>query len=348
MGVQRAVWAHQTGMGSGQLPSTVKHLANGAHALYFGADGFDHLHTQVRRGVGAALRHFGVHGAAQGRVEQGGKPAAVHTAHGVEMGLARGALKHGQAIADFDQDEVHGATNGRGMQFTRHHALHELQACARQHLAHRGDAHGQLPCTNSFFFSDPSGECVLRCGHRVFLGRLFQRPVNCGVRRSANAARQEWCRALCAATHDKPDALAAALLMVEIFASGLELRDWDIDMALEAARKTVVGVPSEFESQLDTAKEFESPASGVSLNPLETLLSVMSVVRKSETVWDAYENSICLGGDTDTVAALSGALVALRNPLSFYELDFIRDVNWQEIPQITAAIELLFANRAGK
>ena len=169
-----------------------------------------------------------------------------------------------------------------------------------------------------------------------------------GFSGSANAARQEWCRALCAATHDKPDALAAALLMVEIFASGLELRDWDIDMALEAARKTVVGVPSEFESQLDTAKEFVSTVSGVSLNPLETLLSVMSVVRKSETVWDAYENSICLGGDTDTVAALSGALVALRNPLSFYELDFIRDVNWQEIPQITAAIELLFANRADK
>lgn len=159
-------------------------------------------------------------------------------------------------------------------------------------------------------------------------------------------ARQAWTRALCSATHSKPEALYAALLMAEIFASALELPDWDIDSALQIARQNVAGLPAEISARLDSAAEFETAPAGVSLNPIETLLAVISVVRKSPDVWNAYENAICAGGDTDTLAALASALVALRNPNSFYELPFINDVNWAEIPELPERVASLLTKRA--
>jgi len=157
--------------------------------------------------------------------------------------------------------------------------------------------------------------------------------------------RQNWVKSLCSATHVRTEALTAALLMAEIFASALELERWDIDSALEIARSTIGEIDEEIHQRLEDAKNFSTPSGGVSLNPIETLLAVVTIVRNSQTVWDAYENSICAGGDTDTLAALSGALVALRNPNSFYELDFINDVNWGEIPQLEDAVSLLIQNR---
>lgn len=160
-----------------------------------------------------------------------------------------------------------------------------------------------------------------------------------------NERRQAWVRALCSATHDKTEALTAALLMAEIFSSALELENWKVDSALESARQIVSEIDAGIQLQLDEAKTFVTSTSGVSLNPIETLLAVLSIVRVSATVWEAYENSICAGGDTDTLAALSGALVALRNPSSFYELSFVKDVNWKEIPQLESAVQLLIEKR---
>jgi ADP-ribosyl-[dinitrogen reductase] hydrolase len=161
-----------------------------------------------------------------------------------------------------------------------------------------------------------------------------------------NPDRQTWVGALCSATHGKSEARFAALLMAEIFASALELPDWDIDKALRIARQNVAGLPVEISARLDSAEEFETAPAGVSLNPIETLLAVISIVRKSPDVWNAYENAICAGGDTDTLAALASALVALRNPNSFYELPFINDVNWAEIPELPERVASLLTKRA--
>lgn len=162
----------------------------------------------------------------------------------------------------------------------------------------------------------------------------------------ANPHRQTWVRELCSATHFKTEALHAALLMAEVFASALELKKWTVDEALKLARANVADIPDEILERLDSAGTFTTPPTGVSLNPIETLLAVLSIAKSSKTVWDAYEKSICAGGDTDTLAALSSALVALRNPESFYELPFIHDVNWLEIPEIANSIRLLLSSRA--
>jgi ADP-ribosylglycohydrolase len=161
-----------------------------------------------------------------------------------------------------------------------------------------------------------------------------------------NPHRQTWVRELCSATHFKTEALYAALLMAEVFASALELKKWTVAGALKLARENVADVPEDISAQLDDAATFVTPPQGVSLNPIETLLAVLSIAAKSETVWDAYEGAICAGGDTDPLAALAASLIALRNPESFYQLPFIQDVNWQEIPEVADRIRLLLANRA--
>lgn len=163
-----------------------------------------------------------------------------------------------------------------------------------------------------------------------------------------NSERQNWIQSLCSATHAKSEALTAARLMSEIFAGALELEHWDIDNGLELARSNIGEIDNGINQRLDDAKNFSTSNAGVSLNPIETLLAVISIVRESQTVWEAYENSICAGGDTDTLAALSGSLVALRNPDSFHEIEFIKDVNWSEIPQLEDAVSLLIQNRVRK
>lgn len=155
--------------------------------------------------------------------------------------------------------------------------------------------------------------------------------------------RQLWVRELCSATHFKTESLYAALVMAEIFASALTSDDFDVDLALAEAIEAAA-VPDEIRKALSVT--FEPGENGISLNPLESLLAVVCVAKQSQSVWQAYELAIKLGGDTDTIAALSSALIALRNPASFYELEFIGDVNWAEIPEVTERIRQLIDSRS--
>lgn len=159
-------------------------------------------------------------------------------------------------------------------------------------------------------------------------------------------ARQEWVRKLCAATHFKPESLYSALVMAELFALQCEEPQSSIDQLLARAIEQVADLPPEIKGVLRLAETFTPNPAGISLNPVESLLAVCWVVRKSSTVWQAFENAICLGGDTDTIAALSGALLALKNPASLFELEFVKDVNWDEIPEVTERISQLINNRS--
>ena len=159
MGVQGAVGPDQPGFGGGQLAAAVHHLANGTHALHFGGEGFDELDAQVGRGVAATGRHHGVDGAAQGRVEQGGKPAAVHRAQRVHVVQAWRALKNGLAGADLDEHKVECFGDAGVGQFAAEQALHDLQAGFACHLilaCHAGTSTCIQPLADFFFLGQPS------------------------------------------------------------------------------------------------------------------------------------------------------------------------------------------------
>jgi ADP-ribosyl-[dinitrogen reductase] hydrolase len=93
---------------------------------------------------------------------------------------------------------------------------------------------------------------------------------------------------------------------------------------------------------------WHAPDSGVSLSPVETLAAVVTVAAGSATCLDAYRQSCELGGDTDTVSALSAALVATRDPdgCGLATVPWLDEVRWDEIPQLPKAVSTLATLRA--
>jgi ADP-ribosylglycohydrolase len=117
--------------------------------------------------------------------------------------------------------------------------------------------------------------------------------------------RDEWIKALVEITHKSSKAIECAQIAAGLFA-GEEFPDYS---------------------------NWIPPTSGISLDPLETLQAVVWVVKRAENCAEAFALACSLGGDTDTVAALAGALFAARWPekADFYSITWLDDVKWDEI-----------------
>jgi ADP-ribosyl-[dinitrogen reductase] hydrolase len=131
----------------------------------------------------------------------------------------------------------------------------------------------------------------------------IMRTALCGL--YLDESRDEWIKALVEVTHKSPKAIECAQIAAGLFA-GEDLPDYS---------------------------DWAPPASGISLDPLETLQAVVWVVKKADNCADAFALACSLGGDTDTVAALSGALFATRWPdrADFYSIPWIKNVAWAEV-----------------
>jgi len=117
--------------------------------------------------------------------------------------------------------------------------------------------------------------------------------------------RDKWIKALVEVTHPSVKAIECAQIMAGVFAGEVlpDFPDW------------------------------HPPMEGISLDPLETLQAVVWVVRRSNNCADAFAGACSLGGDTDTVAALSGALLASRFPqkADLYSIPWLEEVDWDEV-----------------
>ena len=143
-------------------------------------------------------------------------------------------------------------------------------------------------------------------GERGVIGETngaIMRTALCGLYIREN--RDEWIKALVEVTHKSPKAIECAQIAAGLFA-GEDLPDYS---------------------------EWSAPTTGISLDPLETLQAVVWVVKRANNCADAYSLACSLGGDTDTVAALAGALFAARWPekSDFYSISWLDDVKWDEI-----------------
>jgi len=146
----------------------------------------------------------------------------------------------------------------------------------------------------------------VKSGERGVIGETngaIMRTALCGMYLNQN--RDEWIKALVEVTHKSPKAIECAQIAAGLFA-GEDLPDYS---------------------------NWTPPASGISLDPLETLQAVVWVVKKANNCAEAFALACSLGGDTDTVAALSGALFVARSPekAEFYSIPWIEDVAWDEI-----------------
>lgn len=143
-------------------------------------------------------------------------------------------------------------------------------------------------------------------GERGVIGETngaIMRTALCGLYLDEN--RDEWIKALVEVTHKSPKATECAQIAAGLFAG----------------------------EKFPNYPDWTPPANGISLDPLETLQAVIWVVTKVNNCAEAFSVACSLGGDTDTVAALSGALFAARWPerADFYSIPWIKDVGWDEV-----------------
>lgn len=154
-------------------------------------------------------------------------------------------------------------------------------------------------------------------GERGVIGETngaIMRTALCGLYLNEN--RDEWIRALVEVTHKSPKAIQCAQIAAGLFA-GEDFPDYP---------------------------NWTPPANGISLDPLETLQAVVWVVKNANNCAEAFTLACSLGGDADTVAALSGALFAVRWPerADFYSIPWIKDVAWEEVEEdLMACVEML-------
>ena len=146
----------------------------------------------------------------------------------------------------------------------------------------------------------------VKVGERGVIGETngaIMRTALCGLYIKNN--RNEWIKALVEVTHNSPKAIECAQIAAGLFA-GEDFPDYS---------------------------DWTPPIGGISLDPLETLQAVVWVVKRANNCAEAFALACSLGGDTDTVAALAGALFAARWPerSDFYSIPWLNDVQWSEI-----------------
>ncbi|MFM9151911.1 MAG: PfkB family carbohydrate kinase [Candidatus Planktophila sp.] len=151
--------------------------------------------------------------------------------------------------------------------------------------------------------------------------------------------RRQWVSEIARATHSHDRAVATSLIASKLFAVLLENPTADISTVAHAEAKAI-GYDDYLSIEFD-------PRLQISLDPLHTLKAVIEIVRTCTTVEDAYLAACRKGGDTDTVSALSGALVSLRFPAShhFYSIPWVNQVMWSEISSAKKALEIIYRKR---
>jgi len=89
------------------------------------------------------------------------------------------------------------------------------------------------------------------------------------------------------------------------------------------------------------------PSDGISNDSLDTLSAVIQIAECSQSLLDTYHRAVLLGGDTDTVAALSAGLYALKNPdaAEFLAINWLDEVDWSELDDATDLVEILLSRR---
>ena len=162
--------------------------------------------------------------------------------------------------------------------------------------------------------------------------------------------RRAWVRESALATHSHPDAVTCAIVLSCLFSAATSPGLLNLTGIIEYAQKEAYEVPEAsavIKSALNAADSWIPPEEGISLDPLETLLAVLWSTRGAHTCKDVFSRACWLGGDTDTVAALSGGLFcAIKSDNhQFFDIDWLPMVQWSEIFHVKESIELLIAKR---
>jgi ADP-ribosylglycohydrolase len=141
-------------------------------------------------------------------------------------------------------------------------------------------------------------------------------PIGWAIAPSRTEARITTGIALALATHGAPSAVVAAVAVAAMGTWSVEGEDVGIaiERALPEAMTAldILGAPHVLVAPLQQAADgnWRAPDAGVPFQGIETVAAVISVLRHAESTEDCITRAICLGGDTDTSAAIAAGIFA--------------------------------------
>jgi ADP-ribosylglycohydrolase len=160
--------------------------------------------------------------------------------------------------------------------------------------------------------------------------------------------RREMVLELATATHQHPIAAYAAVLASALFSAALESNPRSNFAVLKSEVAAIPNIPDQFHQLIENYHSWKAPAAGITLESIETLRAATWAVENAKDCLDAYRISCEFGGDTDTVAAQAGALICAQNTkkADFFNIPWLKDINWSELITMKSACETLIKNRA--
>jgi len=162
-----------------------------------------------------------------------------------------------------------------------------------------------------------------------------------GLAFADNTERRMFVRDLTEVTHRHPRAVEAALVGSRLLSDAI---------AAGGAFDIAAAVRDECPEFADEILGFEPTAEGVTLDPIETLGASIRAGQLATSTNEAFKIACGFGGDTDTTAALAGALFTAMHPNdnAFEQIAWLPQVEWSEIPQLQELAAELAGFRLGR
>lgn len=176
-------------------------------------------------------------------------------------------------------------------------------------------------------------------------------PVGWALPASATERRRELVLELSGASHREPSSVGASCLVAAMAAWAVE--DVGIELVLEVALEELAwfhaahpGAAPDLVLVRQAAEGAWRPGpDGVPLDAAETVAAVVHVLRERGRLADALPYAVSLGGDTDTVAAISGGILGCRAPDQAAALPWLERVALAELGDVGMLAEDLRALR---
>ena len=149
--------------------------------------------------------------------------------------------------------------------------------------------------------------------------------------------RRHFVRALAKTTHKSATAIGCALIGSALFADARS--HGNTHSAYQVARRELEMIKEDI-----ALSDWSEPiCTGVSNESTETLNAVLWALKTSTCARDALQISCELGGDTDTVAALTTALIVARErgAADFQSIPWLKEILWSDISGLSSAARYL-------
>jgi ADP-ribosylglycohydrolase len=150
--------------------------------------------------------------------------------------------------------------------------------------------------------------------------------------------RRHFVRLLAQATHKSSTAVGCAIICSALFADARAYGS--LHSPFEVASRELESI----EEEIDLSDWLEPICTGISNESTETLNAVLWALKSSTSARDTLMVSCELGGDTDTVAALTTSLLIarMRGAADFNNIPWLDEIDWSEIAGLSVAASHLF------